>query len=691
MIRSYAFGTPYQTGAVVHDVPRTAGDIPYFTVSNTDGGVSFTLTMAEDDLIFGLGENVRGINKRGFLYRSWCSDQPNHREDVNSLYGAHNFLIFSGEQGAFGAFFDDPGAVSFDLGYTRHDTAVITSENGDLTLYIIDGSSLTEIVRLFRGMIGQSYLPPKWGFGYIQSRWGYTCADDMRRILREHRERHIPLDGVSMDIDYMDAFKDFTWHDERFPDVPGLVKELAADHARLVPIIDAGVKEEKGYDVDEEGLEKGYFVRKEDGEPFVGAVWPGRCHFPDFMRDEVRQWFGDYYHRLLDAGIDGFWNDMNEPALFYSAEGLKAGLDEIQSMEAENLDMWGVFHLRDVVNNMANSMDDYRRFYHMIDGKPVRHDKVHNLYGMNMTRAAAQGFRSYDANKRFLLFSRASAIGAHRYGGVWQGDNHSWWSHLLMNLKMLPSLNMCGFLFTGADIGGFGCHTTEDLLLRWLQLGVFTPLMRNHAALGTRDQEIFRFSLQEDMKNALTVRYALLPYLYSEFMKAALTDGMMFRPLAFDYPGDKRALRVEDQLMLGEECMIAPVYEQNACGRYVYLPEDMLLVRFRSAEDYDIEPMCAGDHWISLALNEFPLFIRKGCMIPLSRGGEWVDAVDFRTLTMLGWVKDEASYALYDDDGVSAAVTLEDGLHPIRAFRGGDGWLRLEGEGFTLTSDLCTK
>ncbi|MBR4081287.1 MAG: hypothetical protein IKK21_05840, partial [Clostridia bacterium] len=269
--------------------------------------------------------------------------------------------------------------------------------------------------------------------------------------------------------------------------------------------------------------------------------------------------------------------------------------------------------------------------------------------------------------------------------------NHSWWSHLLMNLKMLPSLNMCGFLFTGADIGGFGCHTTEDLLLRWLQLGVFTPLMRNHAALGTRDQEIFRFSLQEDMKNALTVRYALLPYLYSKFMKAALTDGMMFRPLAFDYPGDKRALRVEDQLMLGEECMIAPVYEQNACGRYVYLPEDMLLVRFRSAEDYDIEPMCAGDHWISLALNEFPLFIRKGCMIPLSRGGEWVDAVDFRTLTMLGWVKDEASYALYDDDGVSAAVTLEDGLHPIRAFRGGDGWLRLEGEGFTLTSDLCTK
>ena len=691
MIRRYDFGTPYRTDAVVAQVPVCTGEVPFFTVEKTEKGLVFTRTMERDDMIFGLGETVRGVNKRGHLYRAWNSDEPNHREDVNSLYASHNFMIFSGEKGAFGVYFDDPGEMTLDLGYTQHDTAVITSVNGDLSVYVIEEGSLRDIVRAFRQIIGRSYLPPKWGFGYIQSRWGYTCQDDMRRIVREHRARHIPLDGVSMDIDYMDNFKDFTWHDERFPDVKALVEELAADHARLVPIIDAGIKEEKGYDVDEEGLEKGYFVKKEDGEVFVGAVWPGRCHFPDFLRDEVRQWFGDYYHRLLETGIDGFWNDMNEPALFYSAEGLKEAMDKIKAMDAENPDMWQVFGLRDVVGGISNSREDYRRFYHLMDGKPVCHEKVHNLYGANMTRAAAQGFRSFDASKRFLLFSRSSYIGAHRYGGVWQGDNHSWWSHLLMNLKMLPSLNMCGFLYTGADLGGFGCHTTEDLLLRWLQLGVFTPLMRNHSALGTREQEIFQFSMQEDMKNILTVRYALLPYLYSEFMKAALTDDMMFRPLAFDYPNDKRACRVEDQMMLGGECMIAPVYEQNARGRYVYLPEDMLLMRLRSSEDYDIEPMRAGDHWIDLQLNEMALFIRKGCMIPMSLGGEWVEAVDFRRLTIQGWINDEATYEFYDDDGLCTDPVLAVGLRTFTAKRGEDGFLRLEGGDCELHSDLVTK
>ena len=691
MIRRYDYGTPYRTEAVVADIPVSEGYIPYFVADKTDAGLVFTYKMDLDEMIFGLGESVRGVNKRGHLYRGWNSDEPNHREDTNALYGAHNFMIFSSEKGAFGVYFDDPGEMLLDLGYTQHDTATITSVNGDLSVYIIEEAGLREIVRAFRQIIGRSYLPPKWGFGYIQSRWGYTCEEDMRRIVREHRKRHIPLDGVSMDIDYMDHFKDFTWHDERFPDVKALVKELGKDHARLVPIIDAGIKEEKGYDVDEDGLEKGYFVKKEDGDVFVGAVWPGRCHFPDFLRDEVRQWFGDYYHRLLEAGIEGFWNDMNEPALFYSAEGLKAAMDEIRSMNAENMDMWQVFHLRDVVNGISNSREDYRRFYHLLDGKPVRHDKVHNLYGANMTRAAAQGFRSFNETKRFLLFSRSSYIGAHRYGGIWQGDNHSWWSHILMNLKMLPSLNMCGFLFTGADLGGFGCHTTEDLLLRWLQLGVFTPIMRNHSALGTREQEIFQFSMQEDMKNILTVRYALLPYIYSEFMKAALTGDMMFRPLAFDYPGDQRALRVEDQMMLGNECMIAPVYEQNARGRYVYLPEDMLLVRFRSADDYDIKPMQAGNHWVDLALNEMALFIRKGCMIPKARGAEWVEAVDASNMTMLGWINDDASYTFYDDDGVTTDPVLENGLHTFTAWRGEDGFLRLEGEGYRLVSDLVTK
>lgn len=683
MIRRYDFGSPINTGAVVRSLPAQSAPVPHFTTTAGEGRVSFTIVLAEDDIIFGLGESLRGMNKRGHLFRSWNSDDCDHTENKSSIYGSHNLLLFSGKARSFGVYFDDPGAVTFDLGYTRGDTAVITSENGDLSVYIIEENSLTDICRAFRGLIGPSYLPPKWAFGYIQSRWGYECEDDLRTVVREHRERHIPLDGVCMDIDYMDDYMDFTWDRQKFPDMKAFNQEMARSHAHMIPIIDAGVKQKAGYDVCEEGLEKGYFVRKADGTPFVGAVWPGRSYFPDFLREDVRQWFGGLYARLMDAGVEGFWNDMNEPALFYSLESMQEAFATVDSLRNENLDINTVFTLRDAFNRTANNPEDYRRFYHQVEGKTIRHDKIHNLYGACMTRAASEGFRRYNASKRYLLFSRASFTGAHRYGGVWQGDNQSWWSHLKLNLQMLPGLNMAGFLFNGADLGGFGCNTTEDLLLRWLQLGVFTPLMRNHAARGTRDQEAYRFANWPALRDTLTVRYALLPYLYSEFMKAALTDGMYFRPLAFDYPEDETARRVEDQLMLGQACMIAPVYEQNALGRHVYLPQDMLLVRFRSATDYDLTPMGAGHHWLPLNLNEMPLFIRRNHFIPLARPAEYVDGIDAADLTLLGWLDKDAAYALYNDDGYTTSPTLESGLTPIAVHVAGEN-ATAAGAGLTL-------
>ena len=310
---------------------------------------------------------------------------------------------------------------------------------------------------------------------------------------------------------------------------------------------------------------------------------------------------------------------------------------------------------------------------------------MHNLYGASMTRAAAEGFRSFDPDKRFLLFSRSSFVGSHRYGGIWQGDNQSWWSHILLNLHELPSLNMVGFLYNGADLGGFGSNTSPDLVERWLQLGVFTPLMRNHAALGTRDQEIYRFQRWPQMRDTLTVRYALIPYLYSELMRAGLTDGMLFRPLAFDYPGDRTACHTEDQLMLGRDCMIAPVYEQNAIGRHVYLPEDMLMVRFVSATEYELVPVPAGHCYVNLALNQFPLFIRRNHVIPLAAPAEYVEGIDDTRLTLLGWVDSdtEVHTDLYRDDGVTAHPQLEAGLTGITVVAGEDG-LTARAEGLVL-------
>ena len=685
MIRRYDFGTPFPTDSTVLILTPEAAPIPHFTTRQEGTAVSFSLPLSEEDMIFGLGESVRGINKRGHLYRAWNSDDFSHTENKASLYASHNLVLFFGPEKCFGVYVDDPGEVIFDLGYTHRREAVITSTGGDVSLYLIEGESMIDLCRQFRQLTGRSYMPPKWALGYIQSRWGYATEEELRTIVSEHRSRHIPLDGVSMDIDYMQDFKDFTWNQDNFPDLPGLARALREEHIRLVPIIDAGVKQEDGYDICDEGVQQDFFCKKEDGSLFVGAVWPGRSYFPDFLRPDVRQWFGSRYHRLMDAGIEGFWNDMNEPALFYSEESLQEAYAMADRHRGGNLGIDETFALKDAFVNIANSPADYRRFYHELDGRRVRHDRVHNLYGMNMTRAAAEGFRAYDPDKRFLLFSRSSYVGAHRYGGVWQGDNSSWWSHLLMNLKMMPSLNMCGFLYCGADLGGFSCNTTEDLLLRWLQLGVFTPLMRNHTAQHTRNQEIYRFDNWEQMRDVLTVRYALLPYLYSELMQAALTDGMLFRPLAFDYPADATACRTEDQVMLGRDCMIAPVYEQNATGRHVYLPEEMLLVRFRSATDFDLVPVPAGHCWINLQLNEFPLFIRKGHVVPLSTGGEYVESVDWKRFALLGWLEDDVDVVtdLYDDDGQSTSVTLQEHLTPIRVAVS-EGRAAAEAEGLTL-------
>ncbi len=660
MICKYIYGTPFETEAVVSDTARAEG-VPAYGSIDTQNGFSFTYIMDEDDIVYGLGEANRGINKRGYCYISDCADDPNHTEDKRSLYGAHNFIIIAGKK-SFGLFFDYPSGITFDVGYTRMDTLRVSCGNADLALYVINGDSPYDIVKQFRGLIGQSYIPPKFAFGFGQSRWGYKTKEDFRKVAQGYRENHIPLDMIYMDIDYMDSYKDFTLSDE-FGDFPEFVREMKDRHIRLIPIIDAGVKIEDGYDVYEEGVKNRCFCQREDGSDFVAAVWPGDTHFPDVLNPGARKWFGDKYRFLTDQGIEGFWNDMNEPSIFYSKEGLEEVKELARRFAHTGTGRWdgskkdgdgeediGVWQLGRKLECLANSQDDYRRFYHNVNGQMIRHDKVHNLFGFNMTRAAGEAFERIDPDKRFLMFSRSSYIGMHRYGGIWTGDNKSWWSHILLNLKMMPSLNMCGFLYTGADLGGFGSDTTRDLLLRFLALGVFTPLMRNHAALDTREQECYQFENTEDFCHVIGVRYRLLPYLYSEYMKAALTDDMYFKPLAFVYPDDEMARRIEDQLILGNEIMIAPVYEQNAKGRYVYLPEEMKFIKFLPGGSIFEEVLGKGIHYVDIALNEVPLFIRSGRCIPVADVAECVEEINMDTLRMIGY--EGAEYVLYDDDGI---------------------------------------
>ena len=646
MIYKKRYGQPFDTESVVGSFLPMMETIPYLT-KEPDG---FSYAMEPQDVLYGLGENVRGINKRGWVYESKCSDDSNHTEGKSSLYGAYNFMIVSGKD-TFGFFIDYPGKVTFDCGYTDPDTLRITVAEENYDFYIIEGESLTDIVHQFRQLVGRSYIPPKWAFGNAQSRWSYMNEDEVREVVANYRANNMPLDAVVLDIDYMERYKDFTVDAQRFPRFADFAAEMKAQGIRLVPIIDAAVKVEEGYDVYEEGVKNGYFCTNQDGTPFVAGVWPGRVHFPDMLNPEARAWFGSQYKVLLDQGIEGFWNDMNEPAIFYSEERLKKTFAKIEEYSKQSLDISSFFAFTGMVRELSNNEDDYKLFYHNTKQGRMRHDKVHNLFGYNMTRAAGEAFERLEPDKRILMYSRSACIGMHRYGGVWTGDNHSWWSHLLLNLKMLPSLNMCGFLYVGADLGGFNADTSRDLLLRWLALGVFTPLMRNHSGCDTRRQEFYQFEGPEDFRSVIETRYRLIPYLYSEYMKAALNGDMLFKPLAFVYPEDEIALQTEDQLMLGNEVMIAPVYTQNATGRMVYLPEEMLFVKFGPEGRITQEVLPAGTHFVKVALNEVPLFIRKGACIPVADPAQTVADSDPATIRMIGWPG--ASYDRYDDDGVT--------------------------------------
>ena len=550
MITKYTYGNPFQTDAVVQKLEVQNGDVPYFTVVKTEEQLQFEYTLENEEKVYGLGENVRGINKRGWIYKSCCADEPNHLEDRTSLYASHNFLVLDGGKEQFGVFFDYPGIITFDVGYTHLNELKITLSEPDADVYVMTGESILDIVKQFRQLIGRSYIPPKWAFGYQQSRWGYMNEDDIREVVKGHREKKIPLESIYMDIDYMERFKDFTVNQERFPDFPEFVKEMKAQHIHLVPIIDAGVKVEEGYDVYEEGIEKGYFCKKENGEYFVAGVWPGKVHFPDVLNKEAREWFGNKYQVLLDQGIEGFWNDMNEPSIFFAQDRMDETFDKIAELKDKNLDLDTFQQFTGLVGSLANNTDDFKKFYHNVDGKMMRHDKVHNLFGYNMTRAAGEAFERLSPEKRILMFSRSSYIGMHRYGGIWTGDNKSWWNHLLLNLRMMPSLNMVGILYTGADIGGFGADATEDLVIRWIQLAMFSPLMRNHSAMGTREQEVYRFDHIEEFRKIINIRYGLLAYIYSEYMKSALNSEMYFKPLSFVYTDDEFTSQVEDQLSL---------------------------------------------------------------------------------------------------------------------------------------------
>ena len=654
----FRFGTPFKTDAVIIDTDKClfnqVDTLPLFKCERESDCYRLTYTMDKKQCIFGLGQSLGGINKRSHNYRMWNSDDPSHTEEKDALYGSHPFFIISNESEKIGVFIDFPTEFHIDAGFTKYDILSIKIPSDNFDLYIFSAETEPKIIREYLKLTGTPYMPPKWAFGFQQSRWSYPDEKTVCDVADKMTAADIPCDAIYIDIDYMDNYKVFTVDEKKFADFKKFTAEMKERGFRLIPIIDPGVRVEKDYSVYEDGVKNNYFCKEADGKTdFTAAVWPGLVHFPDFLNDNVRTWWGQLYHFLWDAGIDGIWNDMNEPAIFYTPRKLEAAKKKIAERTINN--SWDFFEIRDSLGTLANRRDDYAEMYHRPgdgNGDIVSHENLHNLYGLNMTRATVDEFKKDFPNKRIFLLTRSSNAGAHRMAAIWMGDNQSWWNHLLLHVQMLVSLNICGFFYTGADVCGFSGNVSNELALRWMQFAIFSPLFRNHAALGTRNQEPYNFDEKTTncMRHFIRTRYKLLPYIYTEFVNAVKTLTPLCTPTAF-YDKSNQSLECQDEFYLGRGVLVAPVYQPNAQGRNVFLAgkHPYLYVRLYNNELENFEIVPAGNYYAQYSTDEVAFFVKENCGIPT--GILEKDGKTFNTVEIIVFVSGVATASYYEDDG----------------------------------------
>lgn len=648
MIEKVRFGEPYEFGAV-RSVVLEGVPLREFASEKQGEDLVFTLQLSPEEIVYGLGETMRGIDKRGGRYVMYNTDNNTHTDDMPSMYAAHNFIVLDSSTRHIGFFFDTPGRITFDVDSQHDGRLTITVTGGQVNVYQIPGADSYGIVREFLKAIGPSYIPPLWAFGYGQSRFGYKNADDVTEVVRRHHDAGVPLDYVSLDIDYMQDCADFTVNAVRFPHMADFLADLKTEGVRMCPIIDAGIKVDENDARFVAARDQGLFCTDAEGKPLDVAVWPGWTHLPDFFQPAARTWFGEGYKALTDLGLEGFWNDMNEPSIFFTraSQGARS-MDIAQDASAED---------------GQDATDDYHRLYHSIDGRRVCNVDVHNAYGSLMVQASAEGLDRL-LNHRYMLFARSSCIGGGRYGGIWTGDNASTWHMLQTGFRMMPNINMCGYLFTGTDTGGFmqDCKDRE-LLARWLAFSAFTPIMRNHSCKGTRHQEFYRFQGAGTFRRLISFRYRILPYIYSEYVKAALNNDMDIAPLAFHFPDDPTCRGIEDQVMVGQDVMFAPILKPHCHSRMVYLPEDMTEVEF-DGENFIQTPLKAGWHRVRICVSHVVFFIRSGHAIPVARRlALTTDDLDLEDVELIG---DGAGYDQYLDDGLTRNISMENVRHLSR-------------------------
>ena len=583
-----------------------------------------------DENFYGLGDKAGPMNRRGRAFVNWNTDEFGWQESSDPLYKTIPFFLGEQHGTFYGLFFDNTYRSSFDFGKEARDYFSFGAEGGEINYYFLAGPEPGKIVQEFADMAGHTPLPPLWTLGYQQSRYSYYPQDHLRDIARELRARHIPCDVLYLDIDYMDGFRDFTWSPRRYPDPAGLLAELRALGFQVITIIDPGVKLDPTDPTFAEGLERGYFVRMPDGTLFTGAVWPGECVFPDFSRDDVRRWWGERHRALLAPGVAGIWDDMNEPALITDVTPGRGVTQATMDPDAVHI---------------AGGED----------GPLLRHAAFHNAYGLEMARATREGLERLQPDRRHVVLSRSGTAGIQRYSATWTGDNMSIWPHLRLALRMCLNLGLSGVPFVGADVGGFGGDATGPLLARFTQLGALMPFFRNHSDQFSRPQEPWAFGqpFEACCRGAIELRYRLLPYLYTCFEHAATEGVPIMRALAYAFPRDARAAALDDQLLLGDALLAAPVLDEGAVARPVYFPEGTWAELWTG--ERIVGPVTRR---VDAPLDMLPLYAREGTIIPFGPLLQYTDQRPSDPLTLavyLGDARSRAQGELYEDDGRTPA------------------------------------
>lgn len=528
---------------------------------------------------YGLGEKGGDLNKKGCYTENFNTDDPETDDDSITYYKTIPFYVALKEETTYGIFFDNSFRSYFDMGKEMGDRIFFGAIGGQIQYYFIPGENIKEVVKNYTALTGRMEMPPLWSLGYQQCRFSYFSQEEVRELVKTFEEKDIPLDVVYLDIDYMDGFRVMTFKTPNFHDAAGLISDLKEKGIRTITIIDPGVKVDEEYAVFKRGKEGNHFTKKLDGEMFIGAVWPGDSAFPDFSNKDCREWWKSELKKFIsEHGIDGIWNDMNEPCVF---------------------------------NNDHKTM--LETCLHNSDNGIIEHKEFHNRYGFEMSRCSKEAQEELHPNERGFSMTRATYAGGQRYSSVWTGDNMSLWSQMRMSISMNANLGISGFSFVGNDVSGFGLDSSEELFIRWMEMGPFIPIFRNHSNMYTRRQEPWAFGPRAEKiaKKSIELRYELLPYIYDLYYISHKEGLPIFRPMIMEYEKDMNLLNMREQFMLGENMIVAPVLYEGERSKTVYLPKG-------SWFNYFTMEKLQGGKWYKLPceLDEILVFVKEGEIIP---------------------------------------------------------------------------